>query len=246
MNIILFEPHEAATNQITIHDRRSEHILKVLKSAPGDTVRVGIINGGSGSGIITETSDKSVTIKLQINNPEPPPRPLTDLILALPRPIMLKRVLAQATALGVGRIFLVNAKRVEKSFFHASLLEDESYRDYLIQGLEQSVDTLLPKVSIHQRFKPFIEDDLPELTDYPCRLLAHPNTKHGLWEQVKPPISGKKTVLAIGPEGGWIDYEIGKFKDQGFSAFSLGPRILRVDTAVPAILAQINLLRSIP
>jgi RsmE family RNA methyltransferase len=242
MNIILFEPQEVETDRITVHDRRSSHIKNVLKAVPGDRVRVGIINGGSGTGIVTEISDKSVTLKLAITDSEPQ-RPMTDLILALPRPIMLKRVLAQAAALGVGRIFLINAKRVEKSFFHASLLKEESYREYLIQGLEQAIDTLLPKVTIHTRFKPFIEDELPKLTEYANRLIAHPAVKQEIWQQEAPRINGK-IVLAIGPEGGWLDYEMEKFREQGFSAFSLGPRILRVDTAVPAILSQISLLRS--
>ena len=244
MNIILFEAHETAANPVTIQDRRSVHIVKVLKAAPGDTVRVGIINGGLGTGSIIKISKQAVTLELRITEPRPP-RPLTELILALPRPIMLKRVLAQATTLGVGRIFLINARRVEKSFFEASLLEEASYRDYLLQGLEQAVDTVLPKVSLHKRFKPFIEDELPELIDYPGRLIAHPQAPHGLWEQAKAPIR-ERLALAIGPEGGWLDYEIEKFRAQGFAPFSLGPRILRVDTAVPAILAQLNLLRTLP
>ncbi len=217
MNIILFEPHEITTKQITIQDRRSTHIIKVLKSAPGDKVRVGIIDGGTGTGTITELSKQTVTLDIQITKPKPPP-PNTDLILALPRPIMLKRVLAQATTLGVERIFLVNAKKVEKSFFSASLLEENSYREYLLKGLEQAVDTLLPKVTIHKRFKPFIEDELPKYGGYQNHLIAHPDTSKNLWEQTKPPITGK-TILAIGPEGGWIDYELDKFTEQGFSAF---------------------------
>lgn len=245
MNIILFEPHEVLPGPITINDRRSDHIIKVLQSTPGDRVRVGIVNGRTGVGIVQKISRKEVTLDLQINGPQPH-RPCTDLVLALPRPIMLKRVLAQATALGVDRIFLVNAKKVEKSFFNASLLEENSCREYLIYGLEQAVDTILPEVTIHKRFKPFMEDELPKLIDYPGRYIAHPEARKNLWEQTAPPIKERRIVLAIGPEGGWIDYEVEKFKEQGFSAFSLGPRILRVDTAVAAIFSQINLLRSIP
>jgi len=179
MNIILFEAEEAASNLVSIEDRRSIHILKILKSSLGDRVRVGIINGKTGVGLIKKISGNKVTLEISLSGCVPKP-PLTDLILALPRPIMLKRVLAQSTALGVRKIFLVNARKVEKSFFNSSLLQDGTYREYLIHGLEQSVDTILPTVTIHKRFKPFMEDELTKPADYQNRLIAHPDAKQNL------------------------------------------------------------------
>lgn len=244
MNIILIEQNEITGNSVSLHDRRAAHIIKILKPNLGDSLRVGIIDGPKATATLTRVVDKSVVLALEINDSRPI-RPETDLIMALPRPIMLKRVLTQATTLGIGRIFLINAKRVEKSFFNASLLQEENYRQYLLNGLEQAIDTIIPKIHITNKFKPFMEDYLPaKLADYHLRLLAHPNTSENLWQQAPPPVQGR-ALLAIGPEGGWIDYEIDKFKDLGFAPFTLGPRILRVDTAVPAILAQLDLLRKI-
>lgn len=244
MNIILIDTNEIHDNTVVLEDRRANHILKILHSAIGDSLRIGIINGQTGLGYVEQLKQGQVTLTLDINGPFPK-QPQTDLLLALPRPIMLKRVLVQATTLGVGQIFLTNAKRVEKSFFGASLLQEENYRPFLLHGLEQAIDTILPKVHIHKRFKPFMEDILaPKLDNYANRLIAHPNTAKNLWQQAPPPIQGR-ALLAIGPEGGWIEYEIEKFKELGFSPFSLGPRILRVDTAIPAILGQFNLLRTV-
>jgi RsmE family RNA methyltransferase len=158
---------------------------------------------------------------------------------------MLKRILSQAASLGVSRIYLVNANRVEKSFFNASLLHANAYNTYLHHGLEQAVDTFLPELSIHHRFKPFVEDLLPKINnDYPIRLVAHPDADMTLPERITPPLT-KRVLLAIGPEGGWVDYEISKFQEQGMRSFAMGPRILKVDTAVAALLAQIDLLRQI-
>ncbi|MDF1614775.1 16S rRNA (uracil(1498)-N(3))-methyltransferase [Desulfurivibrio dismutans] len=304
MNIILLEHDEIVANTVNLRDRRAEHIGRVLKSRPGDLLRAGIIDGPMGSARVLATSRREVTLQLDCHQ-DPPTKAATALILALPRPIMLKRVLAQAAAMGVDRIMLTNARRVEKSFFNSSLLAPAGIRTALLQGLEQAGDTRLPTVSVHTRFRPFIEDELPSPHPAgPLRLLAHPEKapaeatdsgprRHTTNRQQNPPagappsgtakalVSGHKgpqvtagetamddqgqisylppsapaqsplsqvprdclrdlaqrRLLAIGPEGGWVDFEINCFQDQGFIPFSWGARILRVDTAVPVLLA---------
>jgi 16S rRNA (uracil1498-N3)-methyltransferase len=185
-------------------------------------------------------------VQLETNHNGPAPdRPETDLILALPRPIMLKRIFSQAATFGVRKIYLINASRVEKSFFSASLLAENNYYPLLLHGLEQAVDTMVPEVSIYKRFRPFVEDLLHQaIDDCPVRLAAHPGPFPSLAQTVSLPLI-KRAAIAIGPEGGWVDFEIEKFRAAGFQPFSMGPRILRVDSAVPALLAQLNLLRQI-
>ena len=240
MNLILLQPEEIDLSQVRLTGRRADHLRKILKVQPGDSVRVGIIGGKIGVGIVIAITKNEVA--LQVTTHTPPPAKLNlDLILALPRPIMLKRVLAQAAALGVRHLFLINASRVEKSFFEASPVKDNGFSPYLENGLEQAVDTILPTVSVHPRFKAFVEDAISGLATS-LKLIAHPNGRAGLAELASVVSPPKTTLLAIGPEGGWIDYEIAKFQEAGFLPFSLGPRILRVDTAVPAIIAQIDLL----
>jgi 16S rRNA (uracil1498-N3)-methyltransferase len=246
MNLILIAPEEVQAGQPIAFrdDHRCRHINEVLRGKPGATIRIGLINGYLGTGRIISISPHEVVIEAVWQEQEPP-TPATDLILALPRPIMLRRILAQATALGVGRIFLINANRVEKSFFKASLLQEDSFEPYLRQGLEQAVATRLPLVSSHPRFRPFVEDRLPEITsDYSHLLLAHPGAAWKLPETAPPPLAGR-VLLALGPEGGWIDFEIAKFQEQHFLPFSMGPRILRLETAVCGLLAQIDLLRQL-
>ena len=243
MNLLLLESHEiTADNTVILSDRSSEHIIRILACKPGDTVRVGVINGPVGTGEIVSIKNTEVTLRF---TPELPPseQPPLDLILGLVRPIMLKKILAQAASLGVGRIFLINANRVEKSFFSASLLKNERYRSYLIEGLEQAKVTYLPQVSIHQRFRPFVEDFVPTIAkSYSRLLLAHPEASEALKQVTGTEISGR-TLLAVGPEGGWVDFEIEKFLGQSFVPVSLGDRILRTDTAVVALLSQLMLLQ---
>jgi len=240
MNLILIQPEEVHSGQVRLTARRADHLRKILKVRTGDTVRVGIVGGLMGVGVVDAISRTEVV--LQVTTETPPPAKLdVDLILALPRPIMLKRVLAQAAALGVRHLFLINAKRVEKSFFEASPVKDNDFAPFLENGLEQAVDTIAPTVSVHPRFKPFVEDVIPNLAAG-CKLIAHPDGGRSLAEQASSTQTAGTTLLAIGPEGGWIDYEVEKFCEAGFLPFSLGPRILRVDTAVPAIIAQVDLV----
>ena len=242
MNLILLHPQELIDQHATLTGRRAEHIRKVLRCTIGDNVRVGVLGGMLGSGCIQAMDGNHVVLEVLLSA-EPPAFPPTDLILAVPRPIMLKRVLAQATSLGVHRIFLVNANRVEKSFFNSTLIQSNDFTEPLCLGLEQAMDTMLPEISVHPRFRPFVEDLLPDLLiNCPVRLLAHPAGDRTIAQAAKG-LLAQRAVLAIGPEGGWVDFEVEQFKAHGFMPFSLGPRILRVDTAVPALLAQLSLLR---
>ncbi len=242
MNIILFDRDEINGSTVLLSGHRAEHIINVLKSNPGDPLRTGIINGPTGISTVQQTSGTTVELLLGAHTTAPTPPPV-DIVLALPRPIMLKRVLAQVATFGIGRLFLINSNRVEKSFFSASLLGEDKIRQRLLAGLEQAGDTLLPQVSIHKRFRPFAEDVLPKMaTDYQEMILAHPGCQFNLGELLPPPLKGR-ILLIIGPEGGWIDFEVSLLHGHGVRPFHLGPRILRVDSVIPSLLGQLDLLR---
>lgn len=246
MNIILAEPAEIVDGQLTVTDGRAEHIVRVLRAEIGDRLRIGVINGRRGTGTVTILKPGPpllVTLALELGEAVGVIPPI-DLILALPRPIMLKRILSQVTALGVGTIHLINARRVEKSFWEAGLLEPDQYRVHLRHGLEQAIDNRMPEIRLHPRFKPFIEDFFPPLAAaYRFLVVADPAGDRRFTDVVTG--NGGRIVLAVGPEGGWVAYEVQKFREQGFSRCSIGPRILKVDTAVIALHATITALREV-
>jgi 16S rRNA (uracil1498-N3)-methyltransferase len=245
MNILLFEPFELAGSLLRLaeQDRRAQHLVHVLGLAPGDDLRVGMLNGKMGTARILGVRDGWLEMQVSLATP-PPEAPGIELILALPRPIMLQRILKQATVLGVSRFHLIRSRKVQKSFFQGSVLQAENLRELLLQGLEQAVDTRLPEVCIHNRFRPFVEDVVPTLTAA-SRLLAHPGEGPTLADLHAAGRTGSPLLLAIGPEGGWSEHEVGSFREQGFACFSLGPRILHVDTAVLVLLAQVRLLQNL-
>ncbi len=240
MNLVLFAEHELIADRVILTDRRAEHIRTILGLVSGDTLRVGMINGKLGQGEILTIDDIAVTIGVRLDR-DPLPAANVELILALPRPIMLQRIVKQATVLGVRRFHLIRSARVEKSFFHSPVLQPEKIKSLLLQGLEQAMDTRLPEVIIYHRFKPFVEDVVPKLKGQ--GLVAHPGMSATLSDVFYGQNETQKILLAVGPEGGWNEFELSCFFEQGFTGFSMGSRILHVDTAVVALLAQLQLLR---
>ena len=244
MNIILLENNELCNDCAVLSDRRAEHVVKVLRSDRGDRLTVGIINGKIGYGIIKEISRKKpyhVALHVTLEQPPNPPEPI-DIMLALPRPVVFKRVIGQLTALGVNHVYIVNAAKVEKSYWESSVILDNGWKQYMLAGLEQAVDTRLVEFSFHRGFKPFVLNTLPEIcSNYEQMLVAHPGSGKRLHEVFRA--GNKRVLVAIGPEGGWNDYEIGELLKKGFTEFSIGPRILRVESAVTAVHASVSLMQ---
>ncbi len=235
MNLLLLFPQNMLSeDQATVSGRQLEHMHATLNAKEGDQLTVGLENGAMGKACITQLNKKEAILQIDWNEtPLPPSLPL-NLIVALPRPKMLKRIIQSCTALGVKQIYFINAWKVEKSYWQSPWLKDEKIRDNCILGLEQAKDTRMPAVHLRNRFKPFVEDELPAIAEDSHKLIAHPGVPHAC-----PVGLNRKCTLAIGPEGGFTPYEVGKFQECGFEAVHLGPRILRVETAVTALLARL-------
>ncbi|HET9267793.1 MAG TPA: RsmE family RNA methyltransferase, partial [Vicinamibacterales bacterium] len=224
----------------TLEGAHARHALDVLRVAPGQDIRVGVIDGAIGTGRVTRVETDRVELHCTLG--EVPPEPDVDLLLALPRPKVMRRLWAQLAALGVGRIIVTNAARVERNYFDTHVLDPGFYRPLLIEGLQQAQDTRLPRVSVHRRFRPLVEDDLDELSSADLRLVAHPSTTATAIGGAWPPAAAR-VLLAVGPEGGWDDFELRLLSERGFRLVSLGSRTLRADTACVALLAALRACR---
>jgi len=238
VNLILLERSEAsATGEITLTGPRAWHLLHVLRAEPGQTVRVGILDGPRGTGTVTSVAEGAVRLHCSFDD-QPAPAPRVDLLLALPRPKVMRRLWAQVAALGVGQIILTNAERVERNYFDTHVLTPACYRPLLVEGLQQARDTSVPRVSIHRQFKVLIEDELDALYPRGLRLVADPAATTPA-SSVEPE-DGGRVLLAIGPEGGWNAFETALLGAHGFRSVGMGPRTLRTDTACIALLALVH------
>lgn len=234
MNLLLLEEADfISADRVVLRDRRLTHMQDVHRCAVGDSLRVGRIGGLLGTAEVLRLEKHEAELRVSLDTPPPAKLPLT-LLLALPRPKMLRRVFQTVATMGVSRVVLLNSYRVEKSFWQTPFLEPEAIREQLILGLEQARDSVLPEIVVEKRFKPFVEDRLPALAQGTLGLVGHPGDFPACPRAVEQPVT-----LAIGPEGGWIPYEIDLLGRAGLQPVQLGDRILRVETAVAALLARL-------
>ena len=230
--ILLFDSDFISSDRVRLTGRRFEHIQNVLKISVDDELCVGLLNGKIGQGKVVHSSLQEIVLEVRLTFDPPAALPLT-LIIPMIRPPMFKRLLFHATTLGIKKIIVLNFNRVEKSFWNSSSLNPEEMRDQMVLGLEQSKDTVLPEVIIQERFKPFVEGELPAMIKGKLNIVAHPEG------QVCPKAGMSPVTLLIGPEGGLIPFEIEKLTNIGFHLANLGPRILRVDTALPLVIGKL-------
>jgi len=264
MNLILLsdEEEEALAEEgsgsllLPPEDRRARHIVTVLRPEPGATVRLGLIGGGIGRARVAILEGGAVRLeplpeapRLRSAPPGPEP-PRIEVLLAMPRPKVMMRLWAVLAQLGVRRVVLINAYRVEKAYFSSQAVDRAKYLPELLDGLEQAVCTRLPEVRVEMRFKPFVEDTLDGLSPRGevLRLLCHPGEDS---QRIGEAVAGaaraasasaaspgerlprpRGVLLAVGPEGGWVDFELQLLRSRGFKQVTMGPRVLTTETAV--------------
>jgi len=240
VNQILIWKHELDPEgqSVVLAGPRAGHLLHVLRVTTGASVRVGVINALPGRGVVTAIEDGCVRLRCEFDE-KASPMPAVDLLLALPRPKVLRRLWAQLAALGVGQIFITNADRVERCYFDTHVLSPETYEPLLVEGLQQARDVFLPRVSVHRQFRVLVEDVLAPVRTDALRVVAHPGSPASVADVARGH-DGQRVLLAVGPEGGWNDFELRLLDEHGFRAASLGPRTLRSDTACLALLAVVH------
>lgn len=248
MNLILLSQEEWLSKgkpfKITLCDRRSIHMIEIMNVAKGDKIKIGLYGENIGKATVADITNQNLTLLV---NPadvvQPPPEPSRiKLIIGLPRPKVARRIVRTATEFGVKSIHFINSYKVEKSYWSSPLLNDEKTHEQIILGLEQSMDTRIPKIHLHKRFKPFVEDTMPALINDSQTILAHPYPEDGntLFTSLKMPSSKPPLWLVIGPEGGFIPYEVDKLVHAGCEVLSLGERIFRTEMVVPYLLGNLS------
>lgn len=236
MNLLLVEESDVqADGTVRLTGRRLLHAREVLKAQEGATLRVGMLGGKTGVGTLRSITSEELALEVTFDTP-PPPRANVHLLLALPRPKALKKILPALASLGVDRVFLLNAARVEKSYWNSDVLAPEAIDELLRLGLEQGRDTLPPAIILKDRFRPFVEDELPTLTQGAGKFVLDPSGASSLPQRER----GASTFLAIGPEGGWVPFELELLEAHGFTRSSLGRRPLRTEVAVSYALGALR------
>ena len=256
MNLILFEQKEVAadgndpesfTATVTKTDRRYIHCTTILKISTESVVRVGVIDGHMYDARVIDLTGDSLSIAFGRENIRPT-RAFSDmnisLILACPRPKVLGRLWPVFSQLGFRRVFLIKAARVEDNYFGSHWMQADCYRSLLIKGLEQAaVSTRLPEISLDKReLDAFLSKRLdvafpPEKCN---RFICHPEDAPSGGISVPEFDTSKETVIALGPEGGWLDFEIAALRERGFVPVTCSSRVFTTDVALIALTSAIS------
>jgi len=224
------------------------HIEEILKSKVGDSLTIGEIGGNIGKATIAEINNNEILLTNMILNKKPPAKLDLTVVLALPRPKVLRRLIMDMTSLGVNKVIIVNSYRSQKSYWQSPLLN--RIDEFVFEGLQQAIDTVPPVIEFKKYFKPFVEDEFPALLDQKGYIkqvngvIAHPYASQS-WksyiDESKCVINDRVNmpkVLCIGAEGGWTDYEVDLLCKHGCKAISLGERILRTEAVVNVLLGH--------
>lgn len=233
MNIVLLEPEDIQSDTWSIHSKRQlQHLREHLDITVGQNLKVGVRNGARYTTEIISINEQEVCIR-PISEEAVPAKIPVHLIVALPRPKVLRRLIMDSVTLGVERISLIHSYRVDKSYWQTPFLQQLD--NYVTLGLEQAGDTIVPEIHLYKRFKPFVEDVLPSLISKETpSYVAHPYA-----EQSMPVNIPHACSVVVGPEGGFIPYEVDLLIKNGCQAVSLGNRILRTETSISYILGRL-------
>ena len=229
--ILLYEKDFINNDKVELSGERYKYIRNIHKPEIDESLKVGLLNGKIGIGRVIKIDNKSILMDVILNEEPPLEIPIT-LIIALPRPKVFRRIIQSITTIGIKKIYIINAFRVEKSYWQSPFLKSDAIKENLKTGLSQAVDTIEPEIFKRKYFKPFVEDELENISNDSLKVVAHPNGKNIFRNDLK------KTTLVIGPEGGFIEYELNKLKTIGFDVVGMGKRVLKVETAIPFILSK--------
>ena len=235
MNCLLLAPEELDPDSRIAHvdGRRRQHAVEILKLASGDRLRVGLLGGQLGQAEILRLDEEILELRVELDRDPPKKLPLT-LVLALPRPPVFRRLLSTIASLGVERLLVVGTLRTEKSFWQSHAVRPEEIRERFLLGLEQAGDSVLPALEFHRYFEGLVSEVLPPLLQRSRGIIAHPDATQRCPHLVKHAVT-----LFVGPEGGFVDYEVDKLIEVGFEAVNLGERVIRVEPVIPFLIGRL-------
>lgn len=239
MNLILFEPAEL-TAPLPRTDPRARHILDVLRRSEGDSFDAGLVNGPRGKATLAAVSPDTLSLAFAWDAPLPP-LPSTTLLIGLPRPQTARDILRDATTLGATCIHFIATERADPNYATSTLWTSGEWRRHCLAGASQAFDTRIPEVTWSHSLASVL-GSLPgaPIPAHTARIAldnyeSSASLRSGIIHHQSSIIN--EAVLALGPERGFGPGDRDALRASGFTLAHLGPRVLRVETAVIAALA---------
>jgi len=231
--LIIFRSEIISENTAVISGKRVSHLNEILKVYPGSKIKAGLFNGKKGVAEIEKLDGEKAILKFNFDAEPEPKIPLT-VIIGLSRPKVMSRLISDLTTSGVEKIEIIQTYFGDKGYWDNDIFTPSGLEECIVKGLEQSMDTVPPEISIVKRFGPYSNDVITQYNqEYTACFLTFPNAEDHLRNIEKK----NKNVIAIGPERGFTKYENSQFIKAGFIPVKLGNRIIRTEAAVHAAVA---------
>lgn len=237
MNRLILESWELEGSRLLLNGERARHLLEICRVKEGDTVKLGIVNGSTGTGTVLAVYPEKIDLAVQLAD-DLPSVPKPTIYLALPRPQMLRRILQKSATFGIKRLVLFKSERVEKSYFSSPLLHESSIASQLRVGMEQGGSTYMPEVVVYKRFRDFFERE----SHSGARFILDPEGAGTLINYSKSIEAAESLLFVIGPEGGFLPREKDLFCARGYESLVIAENILRVESAFDFIIAQYSMI----
>jgi len=222
MNRIIFWPDEDIS-YLPASDSRYIHIINVLRAQEGSLIKVGRIQDKSGIAKIVSINKKRLTMIHCLGDEDPGSLYPVHILLGHPRPAVLYRIIRDLSSIGVASISVVPGVLCEKSYLQTSFWKEQRYKQALLDGAMQAGVCTIPSCRLFESLESMLKAN-------------RRNAKSICFEQSADPIltfssNPNEYCLAIGPERGWTEREHKTFSEYGFTFATLGPRVLRTETA---------------
>jgi 16S rRNA (uracil1498-N3)-methyltransferase len=224
--------------QASLTGDQAQHLARVLRAQPGQIFDV-VADGFLHRAEVASVQEDEVVFTLHEEH-EAEAALDVRLLLAVFKFDHMEWAIEKATELGAARITPVLARRTEKHLAQAASKRVERWRRIVREASQQSRRTNVPEVDEPTPLK----KALSEITEPVKLLLAETEEENTLRAALEAAPQDAAIALAIGPEGGWTAEEMQLFRDHGWQHVTLGPRILRAETAAIAALAITSAMRT--
>jgi len=221
----------------TLTGDQATHLARVLRAEPGQIYDV-VANGFLHRAEITSVTDSEVHFLLHEELESDAALPLY-LLLAVFKFDHMEWAIEKATELGIARITPILARRTEKHLAQSASKRVERWRRIALEASKQSRRTTIPDIADPIPLKQALEQE-----QSPTRILLSETEQAtsitAALLDAKSSLQETDTAIAIGPEGGWTPEEMALFTQHQWQPVTLGPRILRAETAAIAAIAIIS------
>jgi len=243
VNLLLLLPDEVSRDTAIVEGPRAAHLLGVLGKGVGDPVKAGILGLGLCPAEVTAIGRAAARVELRLGPVVPSREPQTCLILALPRPKGLSRIVQLAASLGVRRLDLVGAHKVDPAYFSSPRLHPDRLKSDAHLGLEQGGLVHLPLLVVHRHLEEVVRPVRAGAGG--THVLFDPSAEDAMPAALEGPSWHRdaEVVLAFGPDGGFVPEEVELFRRAGYELATLSRSTLRTEVAVAVGLGQLELCR---